>query len=163
MKDCIDRQDFKSYINEIYSLKSISANIGAKSLSKIVQTHESAYNSQDYDFIISNFSMLADTYQKVISEIKIILCSETIFNDKPETENYSENYSNTGIALIKAAEFIDNFEIQSAKSQLEKLFDSDETDWIKKQVIKRAIKMIDNCCYQDTRNLVIAMAEGEKF
>lgn len=159
MKNCLEKQDFKGYMNEIYSLKSISANIGSESLSKILKVNESAYNRHDYDFIVNNFSMLADAYENVLKEIKNILCSEKNF-----TEHQKFNrYSNTGISLMKTAEFIDDFEVQSAKSELENLLESNETDWIKKQVIKRAISMLNNCCYQDTKNLVIAMAEGEKF
>lgn len=161
LKKCIEEKDFKTYINKLYSLKSISSNIGAKPLYKIIKAHENAYKNYDFEFINKNFSILIKKFKATLCEIQKILYKENIF---PHNEtDYSTEYNHTGVMFMKAAEYIDRFDIDSAKSELEAIYNSDDTDWIQKQVIKRAVGMIESSCYQDTRNLVIALARGEKI
>lgn len=161
LKKCIGEKDFKTYINKLYSLKSIASNIGAKPLYKIIKAHENAYKNYDFEFINKNFSILVKKFETTLIEIQKILYKENIF---PHNEtDYSTEYNHMGVMFMKTAEYIDRFDIDSAKSELEAIYNSDETDWIQKQVIKRAVGMIENSCYQDTRNLVIALARGEKI
>lgn len=163
IKDYIKNNQFDKYISEIHVLKSICSNIGAHSLTKITKAHEYAYSQNDFEFINHNFSILIKKYEQILNEIKNILSSEGITEKTDAKKDFSKKYNSIGIILMQTADYIDNFDAQSAKSELEKLLEFNNIDWIKKQVIKRAINMISDCCYQDVKNLAVAMAEGEKI
>ncbi|MGN0605858.1 MAG: sensor histidine kinase [Oscillospiraceae bacterium] len=151
------------YINRLISFKSIAKLIGADKFTRIIKANEYSYNHQDYDFINNNLNIVISVYNETMSEINKLLIENGRNTNVPEPDIPENQYTDTGVSLMKAAYFIDNFNAESARNELEKLIDSDETDWIKKEVIKRAVKMLSDCCYQEVKNLAVAMAEGEKI
>lgn len=161
IEECIHSGNYRQYATEIHALKSISVNIGASSLAKIVNAHEYACRHDDFEFIRRNFNILIRKYAKTLSDIKNILIDEGKIKNSSCKNTLSE-YNKTGISLIKIADFIDDFDASSAITELNKLLESDDIDWIKKCVIKRAVEMMNDCRYQDVKNLASAMAEGEK-
>lgn len=161
IEECIHSGNYRQYATEIHALKSISVNIGAVSLAKIVNAHEYACRHDDFEFIRRNFNILIKKYAKTLSDIKNILIAEGRIKNG-SSENTLSEYNQTGISLIKIAGFIDNFDAKSAGAELNRLLESDDIDWIKKCVIKRAVEMMNDCRYQDVKNLASAMAEGEK-
>lgn len=155
--------NIERYINILTSFKSIAKLIGAEKLVRIIKANEYAYSCQDYGFIRNNLPIVINVYNETMQKINSLLIENGRNVTRPEPNIPEDQYTVAGVSFLKAAYYIDNFNIIAAKNELEKLIDSDEIDWIKSEVVKRALNLISNCCYQEVKNLVVALAKGEKI
>ncbi len=163
MKNFVIKGSFDKYINELYSLKSIATNIGAMAFIKLAETTINAYKNKNFSYITDNFNFLIQSYEDVLRQAEKTLTKNGIsYKDKNETD-YSKEYNHTGEVLMKVADFIDDFDAASAENEIIRLLEFKNVDWIKKQVLKRTHKLFKDSCYQDVKNIVIAMARGEKL
>lgn len=156
-------KNIEKYTNTLISFKSISKFIGADKLTRIIRANEYAYSNNDYDFIRNNMPVAVAVYTEAMQEVRTILMKNGRSVELSEPEIPKFVYTSVGEALMRVTCYIDNFDVKSARREMEKLIESDETDWIKKQVISRGLNMLSSCCYNDVKNLAVALAEGEKL
>ncbi len=163
MKNHMINGDIDKYINELYSVKSIAENIGAISFSVIIFASITAYKNNDLTYVKNNFNIIIKKYEAVLSEINNTITKKFGSDRNKNKNDYSSEYNHTGAALMKISDYIDNFNAVEAENEIIKMLEFENVDWIKKQVLKRTLRLLSDSCYQDVKNIVVAMARGEKL
>lgn len=163
MKNHMINGDIDKYINELYSVKSIAENIGAISFSVIIFASITAYKNNDFTYVKNNFNIIIKKYEAVLSEINNTITKKFGSDRNKNKNDYSSEYNHTGAALMKISDYIDNFNAVEAENEIIKMLEFENVDWIKKQVLKRTLRLLSDSCYQDVKNIVVAMARGEKL
>ncbi len=163
MKKYMTNGDIDKYINELHSIKTIAENIGAVSFSIMISASITAHKNNDITYVKNNFNIIIKKYESVLSEINNTITKKFGSDRNKNKKDYSAEYNNTGATLMKISDYIDNFNSIEAESEIIKMLELENVDWIKKQVLKRTLKLLSDSCYQDVKNIVIAMARGEKL
>lgn len=116
--------NYENYTIDVHALKSVAANIGAHRLSTMAKIHEMAGKNGNYEFILSNYQVLAEYYRQIVADIRPVLASRGLLDqpekiDKKDPAELTQEGFHVAVQCIKDA--IEDFDGATAAEVLDTL------------------------------------------
>lgn len=157
-----EEENIKAYRVEAHSLKSVSASIGAETLSQLAKQHEDAAKTGDSRFILEHYAELVGQYNALLCNVEKYLTQNRLIelhddDDNPDSANLqpisNQKKHNEVVEIIR---LVDRFDSDHAIDRIHELlkYRLEKND---RTALKKAVNQLNDYLFDDAINTLSAL------
>ena len=157
-----EQHEYENYTIDVHALKSVAANIGAHKLSTMAKIHEMAGKNGNYDFIMSNYKSLIETYYELITNIRTVLHEKGILQGEDTVALIKEHISveRYDDAINGIRDAIEEFDGDTAMEMLDSLMQYElEPELL--EIVSGTRSHVNNFPFDKAKEVWNGLNEGE--